>query len=790
MEKKNVIAVETSSTELLLWGSIILMLGLALGLGAYYLHIEALRYIAFFLILSGITVLFTGITQDLKKLTNSTLFSWILVLFLLVVYFSLRTALHRFDFSVGDASDYYWAGLCSVTYAQDIGFFLPLTASVSAIGYTVFGVEYTPLINVILYSASLPVSYFLFRKLGLTTALSFIITLFLIFAPSSIWFSRTSFTEPIWQLTLLMFALFAYKISSDAHLKLKDILALSLLMLLIPFLRGEAALYYGLVIFLSLYHLWKFQNLRSAMIITSTLILLALSIHVTLGIRAHYLLGWQFSRIIPNITEIQLMSILYGVSFVAMALIFILSKFQKGFSRINLPIVLTLFAILIKVVIAYLFSIKKNMLFTDMLFMNEYGLALGNFGLPITLLMAMGILLLYIKAIQGDRASLTLIIIYTIFYLPFVMQAVTFQDPHEVFFYWNRYYLSIFMMIHIFALSLVAKLTYEQLGRLISPVLYRFLLLLTLLLGMVYFSMSGRLHHIVTHEAYLENSYKLFSWVTQRVGQKNLSVVYDSEIKYPRHNGQYDAKVFIARGFTVVKVRATGYQKVTLDKLNSALNYVPDISKSDYLLSLSTQKCNLENKQLTLVDTIILPISWREHYRAHPIMKKELHGDVTKSLKNNLKLHLSLYEIGNRFNFNSKIIFKKSSKVASSFLKKGWMGIVGGTGALSSGSTATLSIPGIQKENDTMYTVKLKYSILSASKLNPQKVQFSINGKMVEEIEINSPSIKEHTITVPNALLSKITKSIDIHIEHIPTVKGSKKLGMGLKSLTVSKVKI
>ena len=419
-----------SGTELFLWGSILLLLSLGLGLGAYYSHIVWFREFSFFMMMSGIIVLFSSMKQDLDRETKSSIFSIVILLFLLLVYFSLRTALPHFDFSVGDASDYYMAGVCSVTYSQDIGFFLPLTASVSGVGYSIFGIAYTPLINVLLYSTSIPFGYFLFRRLGLHSGVAVMMSLLLLLTPLSIWFSKTSFSEPIWQLMLLLFALLVMHITDKERPDPKALVALFLLLGLIPFLRGEAVLLYGLILFTGLYHLWKFQKPISSLFVVSSFIMFIMGIYLVLPVRSHYLLGWQFNRIIPHITAPELMNIFYGAFVLVLVSIVVLSRVKDWFSRINLPLVLTLLAVLFKVTIAYVYAIKKKGEFLNFFFMNEYSFILGNFGWILSMLIFIGLLLLHYKAIKGDKLALILVIMYPIFYIPFIMQNITFQEPH------------------------------------------------------------------------------------------------------------------------------------------------------------------------------------------------------------------------------------------------------------------------------------------------------------------------------------------------------------------------
>ena len=642
VKKKQVISLESF---FFLWGSILVLVGLLVSLSAYYTYSMSFRYMAFLFLLLGLISLYVSMKQDIEEEIKSSFLSVLLVIGLGVLYFILRTQLHRFDFGVGDASDYYIAGVCSVTYSQDIGFFLPLTASISALGYSIFGVVYAPFIDVLLYAVTVPISYFLLRKLGLSVSISILMTVFLIINPLSIWFSKTSFSEPIWQLMLLMFATVFYRVTSKEGLKLTEMVSYFLLLALVPFLRGEGVLYYGLVLFLALYHFWKYNNLKSALILIFGLFVIAGSIHLTLGIRSHYLLSWQFSRIIPGITILQLMSILYGIAATMLGVFVLLNHIKKSFLRLPFPLVITLSAIAFKLIIAYLYASKKSISFMELLVFREYGLSLGNFGLPLTILIGLGLLVLHYKALRGHRLALLFVVMYAIFYLPFVMQGVTFHDPHELFLYWNRYYFSIFMVIHLFSLALVLQLLYEQSQRLIESSSYRVAIVTIGMVIISLFSLNLKVEQIVIKEAYLENSYKIFPWLKQRVGRQSISVLYDDAIRYERHNGLYDAKVFAARMFTVLKIHAKGWQKVNPKQLETNIRLNKNMYKNRYLVCISSKKPNFKNKELTLLDQTMFPISWREHYRAQPRLKEEVLGDVSNSYKNELKLYITLYRM-------------------------------------------------------------------------------------------------------------------------------------------------
>jgi hypothetical protein len=628
-----------------MWGMLFLLLGLGFGLGAYYTHGMFLYYTGFTFISFGLILLVVVMIRELVEKNDSKVFSFLIVLGLSLLYFVLRLQVHRFDFGVGDAADYYVAGVCSVTYGQDIGFFLPLTASVSGLGFSIFGSAYAPFMHVVVYFATIPLGYLIARALRLHRTLALFMTLLMVINPLSIWFSKSSFSEPIWQLLLLCFVWLFYYIVQRSSVRPLEIILLYLILALAPFLRGEGVIYYALMLLLVLYHLWQHSNLKTALILVGGLFVLALSIHLTLGIREHYLIGWQFSRIIPGVTPVILMSILYGVAVSSALLIYWVGSAKTCFHKVPFAMAITILTLLFKVGVAYVYAKKREPSFFDYLCLHEYEFAVGNFGIPLTLLIIAGLFLLYIRAFKGEALALVLVTIYAIFHLPFVMQGVTFYDPHELFLYWNRYYFSVLMMVHLFALALSVGFIFHLLNKVVSKKQYSLWLVWAIMLGIMLSSLNLNVAKIVVQESYLQNSDKVFTWLKKYVGRGDISVLYDNSIRYERHNGLYDTKVFVSRMLNVRKVYVKKWKKVHTKQFNAHLKLDNDFLFTNYLVSFSTKKNRVHDKRLKVIAKKVFDISWREHYRARPRSKDECSGDVSNSYMNQLQMHVTIYRI-------------------------------------------------------------------------------------------------------------------------------------------------
>jgi len=756
------------SERYFIWGIIFFVASLAASLSAYYLYSPIGRQFAFSLLIFSLMTLFWAMAKDLESVFT---YKWVaegVVLALVSVYFLQRMELPRFDFSVGDPSDYFIAGVCSVTYDQDIGFFMPLTATISALGYDILGVAYAPFADVILYAASIPFSYFIFKKLTASSVLSLVMSTFLIFIPVSILFSKTSFSEPIWQSLLVLFAINAYYILGAKTLKWKNIFILYLLIFLAPFLRGEGVLYYGIILFLALYHYWKYTDFKSMLWITTGTLILAGSIHLTLIKRSNYLLNMQYSRVISHITEFQLMSILYGAATLAFILMALLYWIRTTYRRLPLPSILVVLSILFKVGVSYVYATKKHMVFIDLLCMNEYGLAVGNFGVLITLLMIVGLILLYIRAFKGDALALVLVMIYTVFHLSYVMQAVTFYDVHAMFLYWDRYYLSVFMMVNLFALGLALQFIYQNMEKGIGDKRLRNGIFAIFLGLLVFFSMNGRMYEIAITEAHHKDSYKFFEWLKEKVQRQPFAVVLDSSIIYKQnkeHIGLNDLKYMTSRTFSIYKMNVHGYQRVKPKKLNTDLKYNADLSKVRYVLCLGEKDYHLGNKILTKIEQFRLPLVWRENFGLDKNASSIHHGDISKSVIKHIDFHATLYRVDKKLIVDKKITFKRNSPIARNILKEGWTFINNRSSAFSSVGKGIIRIPKIQKLKEQTYNLIMRYAIINARSNREKTVTFKLAGKVLQTVKVNSHTTRDIELLLPNELLPSQPEDIEITIE-------------------------
>jgi len=763
-------------------GLLLLFGALLFSLSAYYSHYKFLNYVSFFAIILSLLTLYITVILKLKQHISSKVSIFFIAIAIPLLYFSLRIILHRFDFSIGDPSDYYLAGICSITYEQDIGYFLPLTASVSAVGFTIFGLEYAPYINTLLHFANPLLLFLLLQRFGISIAASAIIVFAYLILPLDIWFSSSSFSDPIWQLFAMVFMFLWSGLFRSSQTFTIHVVALFLLLFLAPFLRGEAILYFGLMLPLLIYYYHVTQNFKRVLLLAGGLIILAIAISLTLHIRSNYLIHTQFKRVYPDISIEIMHYILAGFIAISFVLLSLYRHIHPKVQHIKIAPIYVWLSIIFKIIITYYYTHKYMLSFIDYIFMNEVGFAIGNFGIVWGILIFIGIGLLYYRAYRGNTLALITILIYTLFSIPFMMQKVTFYDPHAILFYWNRYYLSILLVIHLLSLALLLDYGFRYLQKLFSASIKKYIsmLYITILLELLVFSIPIGLFKIVLTEPHQSGSYRLVPWLKTHISKHPVSVIYDASAIYAQnkgHIGIYDIKHLISRVLTVFKINAKDYIKVKPNELNTSFVPKYDLSKRDYLLCVSKLPCELNQTLFEPVDTLVLPLSWREHFILPAHYSEHMAKSVADSYLNQWNLYFELYKITPKAklkthhpriqlkkDYEKSIIFKEDSKIAQKLLYRGWKKIVGNSGALSYQNSMSLLIDHLTPNNNTRHpiTIALTLKVLTATRQSPVRLQFRANNKLVGQTIINSAQIKMIRLKLPHntrTVLLKISGS-------------------------------
>ncbi len=756
-------------------GSIVAVVSLLVAMASYLTGMQSFYYVSFALIITALALMFKSLQDDLMEDFGSTLYATLAIVFFVILYMSQRLEPFEASFLIGDASDYYWAGVSSVLKGDDIGIFLPLTSAVSAIGFKLFGYEHIALIEVIVHIMVLLSFYHLLKQHLLTPTIAFATIVLVQMVPLDIWLSKTTFSEPIWQLLMLVLIYYSIRLSKKAKLQYIDIVPLYLLLLLLPMSRGSSVFIFIMLGFISLYSLYNHKNLKSALLIAAGMVVLSISLHYSLEIKEKYLIGMQYRRIMPHITVSSLAMIFYLASAIFIASLFFIKKIRVGWFDFYKTIVVL--SVLFKISTSLFFAHKNGIPFAKLLYLNEFGLLRSDLGMPLALLAIIGMVYLYIKALRRDRFSLIIVVFYSIFTVPFVMQNVSAIDQHEMLLYWHRYYFSEYLLVHLIAISAMVGLWYNILLRLRYSHTISNLFTVVPFSILFLYSINLHLHNIVTSEGYLKGSSKFFPWLANRVSDgRKVAVVYDRDLHY----GIFNPEQLLYRGMYVTGLDVDNYQEIASKEIKDDMPISQKLLKDDNLLILSTNSCLIKRDNLIFVDRLSIPLWWRRNT-----------DDIYHSSPVHTNMDACLYKIKHHFEINREIYFDRDSEIAPDLISDGWYQF-GKTGIWSQ-PKAKIVLPNILSDKKR-YILEMKFGVYNALKKSPKDLIIRINGREVLHKSIIQQYADFYSIEIPTGLITSDDKNITIDIEvqkavspyEIRYSKDRRVLGISMYSLKLS----
>ncbi len=753
------------------FGNLGLMAGLAIALLAFLFGFSALYFFSFVLITLSIATLFWAIEEDLQHESGSTYLSVFLVILMLLLYFVLRLKLLDFSLIVGDASDYLWSGVGSVVSDSSHGFFLPLSSSVAGIGYEVFGLKHISFMTTIIYSASLPLFYFLLRAVNIRPYPAVAFVLFFASLPLPIWFSKTTFSEPIWQILLLLLLTYSFKSLKTEKPSYMDFLPLFAVVGLAIFSRGSSIFLFGYITFLALYHFWIYQNKKVLYVFSALLLYFDILFASVLYIRTKYLIGWQFSHIIHDITLTKLMMLLLIVTTLLFVVFYILGRHQGFYKKLNFPLVITLFAIFIKILVSYYFaSLDNRFTFFDELFFLEFHFAVYHFGYYFALLALAGLIYLYYKAAKGNTFFLLLVVFYTLFNITFVMMDTYSEKLHAVFLYWHRYYFSEIFIVHFFAIILALGLIYKFIHFHIGNKKYALSIFLVLILIPFLFTFNTKLFSTVTKNGYLSGASEFYEWVGQKTKNKKLYILQDTTINLTG----YSLESLTGAGFPRLGIDVINYQKIPPRPQKIDGEFGDTEFDDTLILCLSKKPCTFADNSVVLLDQYYTSLEWITHNAGKGITD----------------IGAYLYRMEPTFLLNRKYNIDKKSKIVRNFFlqNKGWYQI--NIDWIWSSPEAKLFIPPHDTCKKRGCLLEISFEVFNANKKSPKDVIFEIDKTEVDRTRVESDQVITRTIHLPHdannsGLFVDIKVPDAVSPQEIHQSVDGRKLGIKVKSLTV-----
>ena len=747
-------------------GSISIVATLSIALVAFLSSSPLLYYASFLFMIVGILSMMRYIFDEISLAYHSNRLAFVYLALFLILYFVQRAVPLDFSFIESDASYYYWSGIGSVLHGDTSGMFLPMADAISGMGFLIFGSRYLTSAEIILYLSGLLLIYRLLRELGFGVLFSSLLVVLFQMIPLDIWISKTTFSEPIWQVMLLLLLYYSIEIIKKGSFDYKILLPLYMILLLSPMTRGSSIFLYILIGYLALYALWGMRNFKLALAISFGLVLLSLSVHYSMHIRWNYVIGVQYRRIFTHITTTELSAILYSLT----AIFFILLWYLKRFAlrRRDFALWAVWLSVAFKIIVALYFAHKKGLLFSNLLYLNEYGMLSATLGMPLAILSIIGVVYIHYKALQADRVALLLVIFYHTFSVAFVMQNVTIYDWHGVYLYWYRYYFSEYLLFHFLALSLILKIISEKISAHIKSRLLSKVTVAGVVLVLFFSSINLDIYKIVTTEGYQMGSHKLFDWIKDKTKDSNVLILYDRNKQYT----QRTLPRLMHAGLFAKRIDMNGFYGVSTDELGSfsKISQIPKISRalinSNKLLALSATDCSIKGKELILEDRLALPLVWR-----HSI------ADLVNSPQLSYTLQACIYKIQLHFVTDQRVRFGKHGDIANSLLGSGWHDR--DQNHPYSDAHASLLLPNLFRQ-DSNYTLELELKVYGTSDKIGKDIYISMGGQIIykKRLQENFPST--YKIDIPREVIKSLkgdSVTIDIDVPNALSPYGIRGVG-------------
>jgi len=719
---------------ILLWGTSSLFATLA-----YFYYANVWYLFAIAALLTADMMLYIALWHSLKKTYGSAV-ATLLSVSVWVLFWLLRWHLHRFDFYIGDASDYYSAGIYAAKLHQDIGFFMPLSSAWSGVGFRLFGLDHLMYIYLLLHAAAPPILYYVARYMRMGATIALAVMMLLTLLPLDIWLSKSSYSDPIWFVAILAISVPLLRLTTKTKPFFGDYLAIGSLLISLPWLRGESVLLLGLIGMVAWWRNIRFCDYKSAMILS---ILMALSIAMIITTtfkRTVYLLAWQYARLFPHITSETLLYIL-GSMLVGSMLI---AQFLASAKLRHAPFVsfMMLLVVATRILIPTLYGLHDDGISVlDSLLGNEMSFVLGNFSIVGTLLVYGGLLRLAYRGLHGDIKALIVWLGYLLFYLPFMIQKCSFIDAHAFFLYWSRYYLADLAAFHLLAIGVALDLVLRYMPPKRG---WRLGLLFSLLIAIVPY----RAYPIVITEAHHPQSHQIYRWLKQKVQRFRLNVLYDANILYEQnrgHAGCYDIKHMMKHNTLLFEMDTSLWQAVSMDHFDRALLMYPNLLEGNYLLTVTRAAIPLYHPRLMQVASFRMSLQWREHRSVRAEKEGKPPVALYNSIVHDMPLLFTLYRIKQQFDPGITFFPYKSDPISDKLFAQGWALSNTYSGAWMVAPQATLHLP-IRPTPKAVLNLQL--FVNHASETNPCTLVLSSNKHIISQFRITQSYLTDANLTI------------------------------------------
>ena len=684
----------------------------------------------------------------------------------IIVYVLMRHNLSDFTLWVGDASSYLWDGIHSIEKHEPSGFFPPLSSAISSVGYFAFGITNIPIASIIFGVASVVLIFTLFQQAEFDWWQAWLSAMVFGLLPLSIWFTKTTFSEPIWQIIVIgsIVAVSGYatqreyrSVSTVAY-----ILVLALCLIMAPWARGTAP--FLLAVMLPSIFLFNKNNwLLPPAILFLVVPFFLVSFYFSLHVREPYLIGWQYTKVLKSATPVLIFAIVSGLVALMVALVFLIRR--MNYSTRAVRTILIIFALLAKYSSATYFAIKYGREITKYIYGKELSFFLQSFsGFAIPLVL-FGSLIVLKRSIVSGGVWLAILLTYLFFSIPFNLMGIDATRAHEMAFYWSRYYYSELYFVHFvfiaISLSWIVKLISAYFGRNgVSPIIIRVIFTISLLSACSWGNIG-----FVYKNSYLEGSAGFVQWLMKYKSGNSVALIFDKEIRYGGYNGSVLFSQLNRSGMPV-EVSGDFNSTTTSQRLR-------ELTKNNEVVvfCFNVPSCvhGFKHNEIGRYADVI---TWQKHLPPHP-----------RNHIKTLSLDVVAYQLEQEWALLSTMDVNQSNEnriKEMGILNEGWHNIE--YSGVWSYSTSNLLIP---VPDECIYESKclleISFSVFNASPSSPKEVLVEIEGEQFGKWLISSNKIVTRQVPISINNTSKNSNRVSISIV-VPEAISPSELGVGSDS--------
>lgn len=729
-----------------------------------------------------INIFYINVSNLIKRQGNINIL--ILILFIFTISFYSYIPVSNFIFYIGDAGHYVNSANKMVLTGRGLGGFFPLNQSWLGVFSAIFGREYTSY-GALYISTIIPISFFyLIKQIYHDTKVALFSFVLIGFNILSIWFARLPFSENLMSYLNINILLFYIKFFKEKNSRLKlyyliltgcffTLACLTRVTGLIWMMALSCNYYYNLLF------VKKDEKYQFILIVIAFLGYIY-SVYFALNFGANYYINWQLKGYIPFINSKEKVYFLHLIWALILLLPFFVVR-NKKFKKFKLLYIYIkrrhfvatismylIFTLLISVIIKDLNNISfvnliynlKNLIVQDIYYLKSF------FSYGSLLIFPLGFIIFSKKYNPFKKNSLSLLWLFSIFFVILYYIRVVYTRNHDLYLYWFRYFYSEVFLIYAIMIS-SSFIIYKK------NIYYKFILIVFFV---VYLTTSSFWIQINYNVNYLNNAFEVIENINKSIYEKDSVIFLESRYYrkwlFPnfRHCILYPLKFSYNLNIEDNDVYNSAFSEDSSINKSKILHFLQK-GKTVYILIISDSDKDYYNEIEQKFMNSGINLKHIESFNSVITIKKHYWRNIFHKKMELYPIYVSIYKLKKLVILPEKYSFKKGF-----YKDNNW---TNGNGIINN-----INLP-LHSKN--------KYIIVNTYGLNPfknnlEKLNLSIyvNGKKLKYVKKVKDS---YYFKINNNDIKEIKKINIISSTFVPKELGinndTRKLGIDVHSITI-----